>query len=241
MKKNIIFLLLILLSISAVFAAVNPSTLFCDHVVLQRNVEIPVWGIAGINERVSVKLNDSEVNTVADAKGNWMLKLPAQKAGGPFILEISGENTLKIQDVYVGDVWLCSGQSNMDMTVAKEDRYWCGVDNEAEEVANADYPLIRIFDVDYTPANEVKKDVVGRWEICSPQTVGHFSAVAYFFAHEIYTKNKVPVGMITSAFGASTAETWISKEALAAHSNLVKSGRNLWLTVLPLCRNTGMK
>jgi len=222
MKKNTILAVLVfsIVFTTKTLAEVKPSTLFCESMVLQRCVEIPVWGIAWPKEKISVSLNKQTVNVTADASGNWMVRLPKQKAGGPYTLEIAGDNIIIYNDVYVGDVWLCSGQSNMDMTVAKEDRYWCGVNNEAEEVANANYPLIRVFDVDYTPKNTVQTNAVGKWEVCSPKTVGHFSAVAYFFAREIYNKYKIPVGLITSAYGASTAETWISKEALEAHPNL---------------------
>lgn len=201
-------------------AEVKPSTLFCDHMVLQRNIALPVWGTANPGEKVTVKFNKSEQSATADASGKWMIRLPKQKAGGPFTMEINGTNAISVNDVYVGEVWLCSGQSNMDMTVAKEDRYWCGVLNEAEEVANANYPTIRVFDVDFTPNQTVKSNAIGKWEVCSPKTVGHFSAVAYFFAREISKKLNVPVGMVTSAFGASTAETWISRESLEARPNL---------------------
>jgi len=136
-------------------------------------------------------------------------------------MEVRGKkNSVLIKDIYIGEVWVCSGQSNMDMTVAKEDRYWCGVDNEAEEVAGANYPEIRVFDVDFTPTNEIQKDVVGKWEVCSPKTVGHFSAAAYFFAKNLYEKYDVPFGLITSAFGASTAECWISEKSMQQHPNL---------------------
>lgn len=221
MKKIIkLISIQILFSVSLLNAEVKPSTLFNDHMVLQRGVEIPVWGTAWPKEGISVKFNKQVVNVKADADGNWMVRLPKQKAGGPYTLEIEGDNLISYKDVYVGDVWLCSGQSNMDMTVAKEDRYWCGVNNEAEEVANANYPLIRDFDVDFTPSNSEQKNAVGKWEICSPETVGHWSAVAYFFAREMYNKYKVPVGLLTSAYGASTAETWISKQALETHPDL---------------------
>lgn len=108
----------------------------------------------------------------------------------------------------------------MDMTVAKEDRYWCGVYNEAKEVATANYPLIRVFDVDFTPNNSLQTDVTAKWEICSPSTVGHFSAAAYFFARELYETYHIPVGLITTAFGASTAEAWISEKSLLKQPNL---------------------
>lgn len=211
-KLKILLLLFLLPTLT--FAKVVPFTLFNDHMVLQRDVKIPIWGQASPNEAITISLNNKTVTTTADSDGNWMVEFPKQDAGGPYEMEISGENKITINDVYVGDVWLCSGQSNMDMTVAKEDRYWCGVYNEAEEVANANYPEIRVFDVDFTPTNTIQTNAVGKWEICSPETVGHFSAVAYFFARDIYNRYKIPIGLLTSAYGASTAETWISEEAL---------------------------
>jgi sialate O-acetylesterase len=202
-------------------AHVKPSALFSEHMVLQRNKPIPIFGTALPGEHITVLLNNLQVQTKTDKAGKWIVYLKPQTAGGPYNMEIrSKANTVFIPDVYIGEVWVCSGQSNMDMTVAKEDRYWCGVENEAEEVADAKYPKIRVFDVDYTPNNRIQQDVTGKWEICSPKTVGHFSAVAYFFAKELYNKYQIPFGMITSAFGASTAETWISEKALEAHPNL---------------------
>lgn len=222
MKNNISILAVMLMIFisNQVMAQIKPNSLFNDHMVLQREVPIPVWGTASANESVTVSFNDKSVTVKADTNGNWMAKFPKQKAGGPYKMEISGNNRIVYNDVYVGDVWLCSGQSNMDMTVAKETRYWCGVINEAEEVANAKFPLIRFFDVEYAPSQTVKTNAVAKWEVCSPETVGHQSAVAYFFAREIYLKYKIPVGLLTSSYGASTAETWISKEALEAQPNL---------------------
>jgi len=213
-------LLLFVLFPILLHAEVKLPAVFCNHMVLQRGVEIPVWGKASPNEEISISFNKKTVSFTADNYGNWMVFLPVQKAGGPYNMEIFGKNTITVKDVYVGDVWLCSGQSNMDMTVAKENRYWCGVENEEQEVASANFPLIRVFDVEFTPSDSIKQDVIGKWEICTPQTVGHFSAVAYFFAREIYQNYKIPIGLITSAYGASTAETWISREALEAHPNL---------------------
>lgn len=220
MKKLLIILPFLLLGV-VLSAAIKPSTLFSDHMVLQRDVAIPVWGDADPGETVTIIFNKQKVKTKADANGRFMVKLKKQKAGGPYTLEIKGKNDqVVINDVYVGEVWLASGQSNMDMTVAREDRYWCGVHNEADEVANANYPLIRIFDVDFTPNNAVQRNAVGRWEVISPQTVGRYSAAAYFFARDLFKQYNIPVGVITSAFGASTAETWISKEALEAQPTL---------------------
>ena len=222
MKKSIHYLLISmgLFANTSLFAEVKPASLFSESMVLQRNIPIPVWGTANVGEQVTVTLNKAVQAITADNSGKWLVKLPKQKAGGPYKLEIKGTNTISIEDVYVGEVWLCSGQSNMDMTVAKEDRYWCGVLNEDQEVTDANYPQMRVFDVDFTPSNTLKTEVTGKWEVVSPKTVGHLSAVAYFFAREIYQKLNIPIGMITSAYGASTAETWISKPALDARPNL---------------------
>lgn len=221
MRAGLILLVALCVFIT-VEAQVQPSSLFTNHMVLQRDIAIPVWGKASPGERVTVRIHGKRrAHTRADAQGHFMVKLPKMKAGGPYTMTVSGRNnSVRLHDVYVGDVWLCSGQSNMDMTVAREDRYWCGVLNEAEEVANAHFPLIRVFDVPFYPTNQVQTNVQGKWVVCSPQTVGGFSAVAYFFAREIYQRYKVPIGLITSAYGASTAQTWISREALEANPSL---------------------
>jgi sialate O-acetylesterase len=151
-----------------------------------------------------------------------MIYLDKLEAGGPFMLYVKGSNEIVLSDVYVGEVWLCSGQSNMDMTVAKEDRYWCGVHNEAAELASANYPLIRVYDTDYSPRDSLQQTVGGKWEICSPATVGHFSAAAYFFARELQQKYHVPIGLITTAFGASTVEAWTSQKTLEANPKFYK-------------------
>lgn len=216
MKKYfILFYFVTQLCSVSIFANVQLASVFGDHMVLQRNIKIPVWGTADAGEKISVTLIGKTVTAVTDDKGNWKVSLSKLSAGGPYTITVRGNNnTMTINDVYVGEVWICSGQSNMDMTVAKEDRYWCGVFNEAEEVASANYPTIRVFDVDFTPNENLQKAVKGKWEVVSPQTVGHLSAAAYFFARDIQKKLKVPVGLITTAFGASTAEAWIRKEAL---------------------------
>lgn len=198
----------------------QPAGVFGDHMVLQQNMPIPVWGVASPSEKISVAFNGQKQQVKAGADGKWMARMPAMKSGGPFQLKVDGKKDYVFNDVYVGEVWLCSGQSNMDMTVAREDRYWCGVFNEKEEVATATYPLIRVYDTEFTTAEEPQPNVNGKWEVCSPQTVGHFSAAAYFFAREIFNKYKIPVGLITTAYGASTAEAWTTRSALQSHPQL---------------------
>ncbi len=213
-SKTSICTLLLFLAINIAFADVKLASPFGDHMVLQHNTLVPVWGTADPGEKVTVKLGSQTKTTIAGADGRWMLKLKKLKAGGPYTMLVSGKNKIEFNDVYVGEVWLCSGQSNMDMTVAREDRYWCGVFNEKEEVATANYPLIRVFDTDFAPRLEPQSSVNGKWEVVSPQTVGHISAAAYFFARDLQKKIKMPIGLITTAFGASTAQAWISKEAM---------------------------
>jgi sialate O-acetylesterase len=212
--KYILCPIVIVLITSSVRADVSLPAPFSDHMVLQHNTAVPVWGTADPGEKIIVQINKQKQTTVAGTDGRWMVKLDKIAAGGPYTLTVSGKNKIVISDVYAGEVWICSGQSNMDMTVAKEDRYWCGVINETEEVAAADYPLIRVFDVDFTPSASPQNDVTGKWEIISPKTIGHLSAVAYFFAREIQKKIKMPIGLITTAFGASTAEAWVREQAL---------------------------
>lgn len=211
---NILCLIVIMLLTASAYADVSLPAAFSDHMVLQHNTAVPVWGTGDAGEKVIVEIGKQKRTTITAADGRWMVKLDKITAGGPYTLTVSGKNKIVINDIYAGEVWICSGQSNMDMTVAKEDRYWCGVINETEEVAAADYPLIRVFDIDFTPSASPQNDVIGKWEIVSPKTVGHLSAVAYFFAREIQKNIKMPIGLITTAYGASTAEAWIREEAL---------------------------
>ncbi|MEO8109066.1 MAG: sialate O-acetylesterase [Ginsengibacter sp.] len=214
-KIVIVIVILCFTHFNSAFADVKPASLFKDHMVLQCNMADPIWGTADAGESVTVKIANQSHSMIADNNGNWLIKLNKLTIGGPYTLIIEGKNKITINDVYAGEVWLCSGQSNMDMTVAREDRYWCGVFNEKDEVAPANYPLIRVFDVDFTPAATPQKDVIGKWELVSPKTVGHISAAAYFFARDLQKKLKIPIGLITTAYGASTAEAWTSKEALS--------------------------
>jgi sialate O-acetylesterase len=201
-------------------AQVKPASVFGNHMVLQRDMPVPVWGTAKAEEKITLELNGQKLKTKADGSGRWSVVFTPMAAGGPYTLKVSGKNTITFTDIYMGEVWLCSGQSNMDMTVAREDRYWCGVYNEQEEVTNANYPLIRVFDVDFNPEDEPQMEVNGKWEIVSPQSIGHLSATAYFFARDIFNKYKIPIGLITTAYGASTAEAWISRPALQSHPQL---------------------
>lgn len=217
MKRISLLLALAVLSSPWVRAAPKPAAPFTDHAVLQRDQPLPVWGTAEPGEAIEVSLAGKQVKVTADARGAWMARLPALPAGGPFELKLAGREIVVLKDLLIGEVWLCSGQSNMDFTVAKTDkRSFAGTRDAEKEIAEARFPQIRMFSTEWNKAAEPLATAGGEWKVCSPETVGDFSAVAYFFGRKVHQDLKVPVGLVTSAFGASTAEAWISREALTA-------------------------
>jgi len=204
LRFGILFLTLGILFSFTSKADVTLPKIFSSNMVLQQGIEIPVWGWADKNERIRVTFNNETVRTRADKEGNWMVKLPVQKYGGPFTLTINGKNTVEFTNVMVGEVWIASGQSNMEMRVDQSN-------NAEEEIAAASYPSIRLFTVPKAVAQFPKNDISGgEWVECSPETVGAFSAVAYFFGRDLHDELKVPVGLIHSSWGGTVAETWIS-------------------------------
>jgi len=214
------------LSFAAVASAqVKPSAVFSDHMVLQSGMSVPIWGTADPAEKVTVKLSGQSKSAVADADGKWMVRLTKLKPGGPFEMTIAGnkagEAPITVKDVLVGEVWLGSGQSNMDFTVGTTTKhYFAGVKNEAEEIAAANYPQIRMFTGAWKNSYEPQSEISGTWLIVTPDSVKEMSAIGYLFARDMQEELKVPFGIITEAFGASTAEAWTSREALAADPRL---------------------
>ena len=207
-------------------AGVKLASPFTDHMVLQREVKIPVWGTADAGETVTVEFAGQKKTAIADTEGKWLVKLdPLPASAEPRELLVRGNRKLaigncKCVDVLVGEVWLASGQSNMDFSLSKKVKYFAGVANEEAEIAAANYPLIRMFTGDAAKAYTPQNRVAGEWKVCSPETAPAFSAVGYFFARDLQKEIKVPVGILTLAFGASTAEAWIQREALASDSQL---------------------
>ena len=197
-------------------AQVKPAALFSDHMVLQRDVPIPVWGTASPGETVTVTLNGQSQTTTAAPGGRWMVRLKNLAAGGPYDMQIAGRNTVVLHDVLVGEVWLAAGQSNMAFTVSKKAEFFAGMLDEDKVIAAANDPNLRMFTVATVKALTPQEIVNGSWKVCSPQTVGAFSAIGYIFARELEERLHVPVGIVTVAFGASTAESWLPREALAA-------------------------
>jgi len=172
-----------------------------DHMVVQRDVPLPVWGWADPGEAVSVELGGHGATATADAKGRWRVSLPALPAGGPHVLTVKGKNTLTVSDILAGEVWLCSGQSNMEFTVG-------GVVNAGKEIAAATDPMIRHLLVAKRPSAVPLDDLSAPWTVCSPATVAGFSACGYFMARELRKALDVPVGLIHSSWGGTLIEPW---------------------------------
>ena len=185
-------------------------TFFTDHMVLQRDHEIHVWGKADPGEKVSVSLADHRSEAVADTNGHWSVHLRALAAGGPFLLSVKGRKEIIVRDVMVGEVWIASGQSNMTFSLS-------GTENGAADVPSANYPQIRLFTVPKRIAVAPQENTLpAHWEICTPDTAKGFSAVGYFFAREIHRKLNVPVGIIESAWPGTPIQQWIAPEVLRA-------------------------
>jgi sialate O-acetylesterase len=185
--------------------------LISDGMVLQRNVPLKIWGWAAAGEKVTLTFNGKLFSAIADKDGDWMMKLPKQTAGGPYKMLVKGsKNELEINDILIGDVWLASGQSNMEMPMRRVSPYY------STEIKNSECKFIRQF---YVPQkynfNQPEKDLEsGSWKSVNPQNVLDFSAIAYFFEKNIYDKYKIPVGIINASLGGSPAEAWLSEEAL---------------------------
>lgn len=188
-------------------ANVTLPKLFGNGMVLQRNQPIYIWGWADKNEKVTVQFKQQKQSVKAGKDGKWMIKLKEETAGGPFVLTVNGNNVTTLEDVMVGDVWVCSGQSNMEFHVKD-------VVNAAEEIKAANYPLIREFTVKRTVAKEPLDDLTqpGSWQPATPENIGGYSAVSYFFARELYKELQVPIGLIHTSWGGTQVEAWISNK-----------------------------
>ncbi|NLO65099.1 MAG: sialate O-acetylesterase [Firmicutes bacterium] len=191
------------------------SPLFSDGMVLQRDREVAVWGTAETNAELEIEFAGRTFSTASDHAGDWKVSLPALPAGGPYRMRISGYEELVVDDVYIGDVWLLGGQSNMELPVGRT------LDLFAEEVATAENPLIRQFTVPqvYDFAGPKSELSGGSWQSVTPQSVLEFSAVGYFFAQELFEEYKVPQGLIQTAVGGSPVEAWLDEETLMGLGN----------------------
>lgn len=204
---NLIFLFFLIPAVS--FSQVKLPKLVSDGMVLQRDASIRIWGWASAGEKITIRFNDSKYNVVADKNGNWEVMLPKMKAGGPYEMQIDATNSITINNILIGDVWVCSGQSNMGAL-------WGFASNYQDEIARSENSNIRQFmvrpdfklgstDVDYRS---------GKWLSANPGNVLRFAAVGYFFARKLYEIYKVPIGLIDASLGGSSAEAWISEESI---------------------------
>ncbi len=236
MKRLVLFLIVYLLLFAQTFgySEVTLPRIIGSNMVLQRDMQVPIWGWASAGEAVTITLSAEAEGTepaatttvIADAEGNWQIKLPAMAAGGPYTLRVEGNNTLELTNVLFGEVWVCSGQSNMQWSVS------ASKDSKAE-IAAANYPTIRLFYVPRVSAGLLQKDVVADWSETTPETIANFSAVAYYFGRKLYKNLDVPVGLINTSWGGTRIEPWtppagfvsvpvlafISKEIQEAHAN----------------------
>ena len=183
-------------------ADVKLPAVFSSDMVIQRETAAPVWGWADPEEKVTVSGSwGGKADTVTDKDGKWQVKIDTPKAGGPFVITVQGKNKLELNNVLSGDVWLCSGQSNMQWYVMSSN-------NAKQEIENANYPEIRLFQVRLTASLTPLNDTVGKWYPCGPSTVAKFSAAGYFFGRKLYQDLKIPIGLINTSWGGTCIEAW---------------------------------
>lgn len=208
--KKIFSVIILLVFFQAAHTQIRLPRLVRDSMILQRDTKIHIWGWASANERISVKFNSKTYKVKADQAGNWSVLLPPFMAGGPYTMELSGKNKLILKDILIGDVWFCSGQSNMVHQLNIHDVTY------ANEIATANYPAIRQFWIPtMTNLQEAQQDFpAGNWKAAVGEDIRPFSAVAYFFAKKLYEKYHVPIGIINASVGGTPIEAWTSEEGL---------------------------
>ena len=211
LKTARVFLLFALAG--ALQGAVKLPALISDHMVLQAGMPVRIWGWADPGEAVRVEFQGQRGASQADNSGKWEVWLKPLAAAGPLELSVTGSNAIIVKDVLVGEVWVGSGQSNMEFALQT-------AVNHDDEIAHANYPLIRLFIVKRVVADKPAEDVEGSWQVCSAQTVPRFSAVEYFFGRHLYQSLHVPMGLIESNWGGTPAQSWTSKPALDAEPSL---------------------
>ncbi len=221
-KYDTFFLVIFCLLISqSIRAEIKLPGYFTDNMMLQRDMPIKIWGWGNRYETVTVSIHDQKVNTRCKKDGTWEIILSPIPYGGPYSLTVQGkENSIKIENILIGDIWLCSGQSNMEWTVEQSA-------NSKQEVQNANYPEIRALKVPKSIKNSPQDNFNAQWEICSPSTVGAFSGIAYYYARALYKEVQIPIGIINASWGGTDIETWISDEAFTALPSNVQKQYNM--------------
>jgi len=211
------FILMMAVFVSPLCAQLRLPAVIGDNMVLQSNSTVPIWGWAQPYQKVDVKGSWMTLarSARADSKGKWMIKLKSPEAGGPYsIVFQSGKEFIEVKNVLAGEVWLCSGQSNMDFPLKK-------ATNGEKTIAESNIPQIRLFTVPKTVADNPLDDTQSQWKLSSPETSADFSAVGFFYGHSLYKVLNVPIGIIQSSWGGTPAESWVSKETLTTDNDLI--------------------
>ena len=208
MKTRILFLILSLFALaSAANAKLQLPAIIGDHMVLQQKTPVAIWGWSDPGQVVNVSLAGKTASATADTDGKWKAVFPLLKTGGPYDMVVTGAESVTVKDILVGEVWIGSGQSNMELAMRV-------TRDAATEIAAANYPELRLFTLDRSASHTPKEDVVGSWKVCTPDSARDFSAVAYHFGKEIHKALKVPVGIIASTWGGAPGEDFIPRPAL---------------------------
>jgi len=224
MKNNIFKFVFFLLISSTMMANVTLPNIFGDNMVLQRNAEVKIWGWASPKEEIKLTTSwdNQEYKVVANNQAQWELKIKTPEAGGPFTISIKGYNEVVLKNILTGEVWVCAGQSNMEMSAS-----W-GIDNGEEEMKNATNPNIRFFTVPKLTATTPQNNLLGNWVESTPETMKNFSAIGYFFAKRLREDLKnVPIGLISSNWGGTPAEIWMSEEVVQNDAVLLENAKKL--------------
>jgi len=210
-SRLVVVIFLFLFRFSTLIAQVNFPSFISDNMVLQRETEAQIWGNSEPNSSVKISCSWDEIKyvTTANESGKWQIKVKTPVAGGPHSIQV---NKINIENVMIGEVWICSGQSNMKMSLSQSE-------NGKEELANAELPNIRLFYVARQLADKPQEDCYGKWEECSPESAKTFSAVAYYFGKKLYQELGVPIGLIHTSWGGSTAQAWVKQDILKADSD----------------------
>ncbi len=230
-----------ILSVGIMFAAVAFSAkanvslpaIFSNHMVMQQNSDVQLWGWGRPSEEIKVTTtwNSDTIKTVTNSDCKWSVTLATPKAGGPYQIHIQGYNLVTLDDVMMGEVWLLSGQSNMEWSAS------AGMFRDSIEIANANHPNIRLFTVPLRTATTPNLDVQGNWNACTPETMKYFSAIGYFFGRTLQDSLNVPIGLINTAWGGSPIEIWMPEESITEDAYLLEQSKKIhemtWSAHLP--------
>lgn len=222
-KQCLALLMGCLFFLSTGFARISLPAIFADNMVLQQKTEVEVWGWGQPREKITIDFGwtDENQNIEVTNQGTWRTTVQTPTAGGPYTIEFKGSNKITLNNVLIGEVWICSGQSNMQWSAN------AGIDNAALEIQMANYPNIRFFSVHHRSATAPQIDLEGNWEECNSMTMQNFSAIAYFFARKVQHDMNVPIGLINSSWGGTPAEAWMPAEAITSNTRLAKAAEVL--------------